>query len=153
RRDVDEGRGRQGRGDAQRPAVPGPESGRGRGPTAASAWVGRTALGIRRSSRGRGRDGRRLAPIRGGTGPREHRSGGLFFIVVYSTYGEYQMKSTPGVPSPGFVRRIGEVVDRRRGVDFQELKSRTLLNRLTGTAMPFGWTVNPFRGCEFGCRY
>ena len=61
--------------------------------------------------------------------------------------------STPGVPSPGFVRRIGEVVDRRRGVDFQELKSRTLLNRLTGAAMPFGWTVNPFRGCEFGCRY
>jgi pyruvate-formate lyase-activating enzyme len=19
--------------------------------------------------------------------------------------------------------------------------------------MPFGWTVNPFRGCEVGCRY
>jgi DNA repair photolyase len=27
------------------------------------------------------------------------------------------------------------------------------MNRLTGAAMPFGWTVNPFRGCEFGCRY
>ncbi len=59
----------------------------------------------------------------------------------------------PGVPAPGFVRRIGEVVDRRRGVEFAELRSRTLVNRLTGTAMPFGWTVNPFRGCEFGCRY
>src|SRR5215470_1471805 len=54
-----------------------------------------------------------------------------------------------GVPSPGFVRRIGEVVDQRRGVDFQVLRSRTLLNRLTGSAMPFGWTVNPFRGSEF----
>ncbi len=61
--------------------------------------------------------------------------------------------STPGVPAPGFVRRIGEIVDRRRGVEFQELKSRSLVNRLTGSAMPFGWTVNPFRGCEFGCRY
>jgi DNA repair photolyase len=27
------------------------------------------------------------------------------------------------------------------------------MNRLTGGGMPFGWTVNPFRGCEFGCRY
>jgi len=61
--------------------------------------------------------------------------------------------STPGIPAPGFVHRIGEIVDRRRGVKFQELNSRSLMNRLTGTAMPFGWTVNPFRGCEFGCRY
>ncbi|PWU22687.1 MAG: radical SAM protein, partial [Candidatus Rokuibacteriota bacterium] len=59
----------------------------------------------------------------------------------------------PGVPAPAFVTRIGEIVDRRRGAEFQELKSRTLINRLTGTGMPFGWTVNPFRGCEFGCRY
>src|SRR5438876_7632315 len=61
--------------------------------------------------------------------------------------------STPGVPAPGFVPRIGEIVDRRRGVEFQALTTRSLVNRLTGTAMPFGWTVNPFRGCEFGCRY
>lgn len=27
------------------------------------------------------------------------------------------------------------------------------MNRLMGTGMPFGWTVNPFRGCELGCRY
>ncbi len=59
----------------------------------------------------------------------------------------------PGVPAPGFVRRIGPIVDRRRGVEFKDLTSRTLVNRLTGSAMPFGWTVNPFRGCEFGCRY
>lgn len=61
--------------------------------------------------------------------------------------------SRPGVPAPGFVRRIGGIIDRRRGVEFQELKSRSLMNRLIGLAMPFGWTVNPFRGCEFGCRY
>jgi len=59
----------------------------------------------------------------------------------------------PGVPAPGFVRRIGEIVDQRRGVEFKDLTSRTLVNRLTGTAMPFGWTVNPYRGCEYGCRY
>ena len=59
----------------------------------------------------------------------------------------------PGVPAPGFVKRIGQIVDMRRGAEFQELSTRSLLNRLTGAAMPFGWTVNPFRGCEFGCRY
>jgi DNA repair photolyase len=57
------------------------------------------------------------------------------------------------VPAPGFVKRIGEVVDRRRGADFQELSARSLMNRLNGVGMPFGWTINPFRGCEFGCRY
>ena len=59
----------------------------------------------------------------------------------------------PGIPAPGFVKRIGQIVDMRRGAEFQELSTRSLMNRLTGAAMPFGWTVNPFRGCEFGCRY
>jgi len=58
-----------------------------------------------------------------------------------------------GVPAPGFVKRIGTIVDSRRGAEFQTLESRSLMNRLTGSAMPFGWTINPFRGCEFGCRY
>ncbi|MEX2222623.1 MAG: radical SAM protein [Candidatus Rokuibacteriota bacterium] len=56
-------------------------------------------------------------------------------------------------PAPGFVKRLGDVVDSRRGVTFQALRSENLLNRLTGESMPFGWTVNPFRGCELGCRY
>jgi DNA repair photolyase len=59
----------------------------------------------------------------------------------------------PGVPSPGFAPRIGGVVDARRGAQFQELKAKSLMNRLTGASMPFGWTVNPFRGCEMGCWY
>lgn len=59
----------------------------------------------------------------------------------------------PGEPAPAFVGRFGDVVDQRRGSAFQELKSENLLNRLSGVGMPFGWTVNPFRGCEVGCRY
>jgi DNA repair photolyase len=51
------------------------------------------------------------------------------------------------------LKRIGDVVDQRRGVQFQELRSESLVNRLSGRGMPFGWTVNPFRGCELGCRY
>jgi DNA repair photolyase len=59
----------------------------------------------------------------------------------------------PSLPAPAFAGRFGDVVDKRRGAAFQELRSENLLNRLNGTAMPFGWTVNPFRGCEVGCRY
>jgi hypothetical protein len=39
-----------------------------------------------------------------------------------------------GVPAPGFIKRIGEVVDQRRGTDFQELRSKNLMNRGSGTA-------------------
>ncbi len=59
----------------------------------------------------------------------------------------------PGVPAPGFVKRIGPVVDERRHVEFRPLESSELVNRLNDPRFPFGWTVNPFRGCEFGCRY
>lgn len=58
-----------------------------------------------------------------------------------------------GVPAPGFVKRIGPVIDERRRVEFRPLESSELVNRLNDSRLPFGWTVNPFRGCEFGCRY
>lgn len=59
----------------------------------------------------------------------------------------------PGVPAPGFIKRIGPVVDQRRSVEFRPLESAELVNRLNDPRLPFGWTVNPYRGCEFGCRY
>src|SRR5438034_9936073 len=59
----------------------------------------------------------------------------------------------PGVPAPGFVKRIGPVMDERRSVEFRPLESSHLVNRLSASRFPFGWTVNPYRGCEFGCRY
>ena len=55
--------------------------------------------------------------------------------------------------APGFRNKLGEVVDQRRGVDFQVLKTRDLVNRLNASGMPFGWTLNPYRGCEVGCAY
>jgi DNA repair photolyase len=48
---------------------------------------------------------------------------------------------------------MGRIVDERRDVQFQELHSVELMNRLTGASMPFDWTVNPYRGCEVGCVY
>lgn len=45
------------------------------------------------------------------------------------------------------------VLARGQGVVYRELPCRSLLNRSTSRRMPFTWTINPYRGCEFGCRY
>ena len=43
---------------------------------------------------------------------------------------------------------------RTRGdVEYREIRVREILNRSSGSRMPFEWTINPYRGCEFGCTY
>jgi hypothetical protein len=37
-------------------------------------------------------------------------------------------------------------------VEYFEIGARSILNR-TKPGMPFQWTINPYRGCEFGCQY
>lgn len=44
-------------------------------------------------------------------------------------------------------------VGGRNGVVYRELPCRSALNRCDVERMPFEWTINPYRGCEFGCRY
>jgi DNA repair photolyase len=38
-------------------------------------------------------------------------------------------------------------------VEYFELPTRGILNRCSNPRMPFTWTINPYRGCEFGCKY
>src|ERR1700688_4613427 len=39
-------------------------------------------------------------------------------------------------------------------VEYFTLPAKSLLNRsISNRNMPFTWTINPYRGCEFGCRY
>lgn len=33
------------------------------------------------------------------------------------------------------------------------LPVKSILNRCDSNRVPFDWTVNPYRGCEFGCKY
>jgi DNA repair photolyase len=33
------------------------------------------------------------------------------------------------------------------------LPVRSILNRCNSSRVPFEWTINPYRGCEFACRY
>src|SRR5580704_4535976 len=45
-----------------------------------------------------------------------------------------------------------ELLEAKREVQYFEIPSRSILNR-TKPNMPFQWTINPYRGCEFGCKY
>jgi DNA repair photolyase len=44
------------------------------------------------------------------------------------------------------------VLEAKRSVQYFEIRARSILNR-TKPNMPFQWTINPYRGCEFGCKY
>jgi DNA repair photolyase len=41
----------------------------------------------------------------------------------------------------------------KRTVEYFSLACRSVLNRCSNPRMPFVWTINPYRGCEFGCKY
>jgi DNA repair photolyase len=47
----------------------------------------------------------------------------------------------------------GESLRQGHEVEYFTLPVRSLLNRCTGVRMPFAWTINPYRGCEFACKY
>src|SRR5215472_8959064 len=40
-----------------------------------------------------------------------------------------------------------------RDVEFVDMSVKQILNRCINPRMPFRWTINPYRGCEFGCVY
>src|SRR5581483_1029591 len=47
----------------------------------------------------------------------------------------------------------GESLREGHNVEYFTLPVRSLLNRCTSARMPFTWTINPYRGCEFACKY
>jgi DNA repair photolyase len=59
----------------------------------------------------------------------------------------------PGMPSiRGLLRSVQ--VPEFPGLTFHEVRARSALNHVPGeSAMPFPWTINPYRGCSHSCVY
>jgi len=46
-----------------------------------------------------------------------------------------------------------EVLEAKLRVQYFELETRRFIGRNSNSRMRFVWTINPYRGCEFGCKY
>ena len=59
----------------------------------------------------------------------------------------------PGMPAMrGLLRSVQ--VPEFPGLTFHEVRAKSALNRVPGeSAMPFPWTINPYRGCSHACVY
>src|SRR5271155_743779 len=59
-------------------------------------------------------------------------------------------------PLVGIARLASEGESLREGhnVEYFTLPAKSLLNRcVSRRSLPFSWTINPYRGCEFACKY
>jgi len=59
-------------------------------------------------------------------------------------------------PLVGIAKLASQGLPLRHGhqVDYFTLPVRSLLNRcVSKRKLPFTWTINPYRGCEFACKY
>ncbi len=69
--------------------------------------------------------------------------------------------SQPASSADGLVRLVGiarmaaesSVLIEKRRVEYRNLATRKWLNRCQSDRVPFDWTINPYRGCEFACKY
>lgn len=64
-------------------------------------------------------------------------------------------QSDPGQRLVGIARLAaqGEAVDEGCNVEYITLDNRSVLTRCMSPRMPFTWMINPYRGCEFACKY
>ena len=61
--------------------------------------------------------------------------------------------TTSGRAQLPFAQSAAQAIAPLRDIEFIEMPVRQILNRCTNPALRFRWTINPYRGCEFGCVY
>jgi DNA repair photolyase len=71
------------------------------------------------------------------------------------TYQHLPLGGTSAPTLAGIARlaALGETLTAGHEVEYFTLPVKSLLNRCTSARMPFTWTINPYRGCEFACKY
>lgn len=66
-----------------------------------------------------------------------------------------QIEDSEPAPLVGIAKLAAQGESIRQGhlVEYFTLPTRAILSRCTSTRVPFTWTINPYRGCEFACKY
>lgn len=61
----------------------------------------------------------------------------------------------PDVQFVGIARLAaeGEALAEGHNVQYASIENRSILTRCLSPRMPFTWMINPYRGCEFACKY
>src|ERR1700743_2512760 len=66
------------------------------------------------------------------------------------------LKDTPSPKEIGIARlaALSSPAGHGHQIEFRDLKVRSILNRsVSRRGLWFAWSINPYRGCEFACRY
>jgi len=64
------------------------------------------------------------------------------------------IESSPKLIGIARIAAAGESLREGHNVEYFTLGTRSLLNRVvSGRRLPFTWAINPYRGCEFACKY
>ena len=67
---------------------------------------------------------------------------------------EHAADAKPELVGIAKLAAMGASLRQGHFVEYFSLPSRGLLNRcVSNRRMPFTWTINPYRGCEFACKY
>jgi DNA repair photolyase len=103
-----------------------------------------------------------LSSIRAFVGSDEPENGAKESLPLFPSVPCHRdtQRQAPSPPEPvadrvGIARLAASspLADSKRGAKYFILPSRSILNRCDSERVPFTWTVNPYRGCEFGCKY
>ena len=63
-------------------------------------------------------------------------------------------ESPPKLVGIARIAAAGESLREGHNVEYFTLGTRSLLNRVVSQRkLPFAWAINPYRGCEFACKY
>jgi DNA repair photolyase len=63
------------------------------------------------------------------------------------------IESGPALVSIAQMAAQGKALDQGHEVEYLTLANRSVLARCVSSRVPFAWMINPYRGCEFGCKY
>ena len=66
---------------------------------------------------------------------------------------DWSTKPAPELVGIARLAASSPCADAKRGTEYYLLPVKSILNYCNSERVPFRWTVNPYRGCEFGCHY